>query len=174
VLSVPASPAAERDSLGRGLDPASIAVVVAKDRAVQQERAALVQYLRGAYHDPETAKAQLDERVKSQGWTSTAARLAQDSEQIGPLRGKLGLFAGARARAERATAERVARAAASALDRIAATEGCAAALRRGCRAHHDAHRRCARRGSGPAARAPRGPRRGQPVDSCSGGGGIRP
>jgi Ti-type conjugative transfer relaxase TraA len=118
--------AAERDSLGRGLDPASIAVAVAKDRAVQQERAALVQYLRGAYRDPETAKAQLDERVKSQGWTSTAARLAQDPEQIGPLRGKLGLFAGARARAERAAAEWVAKAAVSALDRIAAAESRAA------------------------------------------------
>jgi Ti-type conjugative transfer relaxase TraA len=123
--------AAERDSLGRGLEPASIAVAVANDRTVQQERAALVQYLRGAYRDPEAAKAQLDERVKSQGWTSTAARLAQDPEQIGPLRGKLGLFAGARARAKRATAERVAKAAVSALDRIAAAESRAAQVYRG-------------------------------------------
>jgi hypothetical protein len=42
------------------------------------------------------------------------------------LCGKLGLFAGARARAERATAERVAKAAVSALDRIAAAENKAA------------------------------------------------
>jgi hypothetical protein len=116
---------AGRDSLGRGLDLASIAVAVAKDYVVQQERAALVQYLRGAYRDPAAAKAQLDEMVKSQGWTSTAARLAQDSEQIGPLRGKLGFFAGARAWAERATAERVAKAAVSALDYIARAENTA-------------------------------------------------
>jgi len=116
---IPAYRDAERDSLGRGLDPASIAVVVAKDHAVQRERASLVQYLRGAYRDPDAAKAQLDEMVKSQGLTSTAARLAQDPEQIGPLRGKFGFFAGARARAERATAERVAKAVVSALDDIA-------------------------------------------------------
>ena len=117
---------AGRDSLGRGLDAASIAVVVTKDYRVQQERAALVQYLRGAYRDPIAAKAQLDEMVKSQGLTSTAARLAPDPEQLGPLRGKLGFFAGARARAERATAERVATAVVSSLDRLARAENKAA------------------------------------------------
>jgi len=128
---IPAYGDATRDSLGRGLDPASIAVAVAKDYAVQQERAALVQYLRGAYRDPDAAKAQLDELMKSQGLTSTAARLAQDPEQIGPLRGKLGFFAGARARAERATAERVAKAVVSALDHIARAETKAAQAYRG-------------------------------------------
>jgi len=128
---IPAYRDVERDSLGRGLDPAGIAVVVAKDHAVQQERASLVQYLRGAYRDPEAAKAQLDEMVKSQGFASTAARLVQDPEQIGPLRGELGFFAGARARAERATAERVAKAAVSALDYIARAESKAAQAFRG-------------------------------------------
>jgi Ti-type conjugative transfer relaxase TraA len=113
---------AGRDSLGRGLDPASIAVVVTKDHAVQQERTALVHYLRGAYRDPIAAKAQLDEMVKSQGWTSTAARLAPDSEQLGPLRGRVGLFAGARAKADRVAAMRAAAAIASGMDRIAAAE----------------------------------------------------
>ena len=115
-----------RDSLGRGLDPASVAAVVAKDRAVQQERAALVQYLRGAYRDPDAAKAQLDELVKSQGWTSTAARIAPDPAQLGPLRGKTGFFAGRQAKADRVAAERAAWAIAPALDRIAAAENRAA------------------------------------------------
>ena len=98
---------------------------------MQQERAALVQYLRGAYRDPIAAKAQLDEMVKSQGLTSTAARLAPDPEQLGPLRGKLGFFAGARTRAERATAERAATAVISSLDHIAKAETKAAQAYRG-------------------------------------------
>ena len=116
----------ERDSLGRGLDPASVAAAVAKDRTVQQERAALVQYLRGAYRDPDAAKAQLDELVKSQGWTSTAARIAPDPAQLGPLRGKTGFFAGRQAKEDRLAAERAAWAIAPALDRIAAAENRAA------------------------------------------------
>ena len=115
-----------RDSLGRGLDPASVAVVVAKDYVVQQEREALAQYLRGAYRDPYAAKAQLDELVKSQGFTSTAMRIRSDPAQLGPLRGKTGFFAGAQAKADRATAERVAGAIAPALDRIARVESRAA------------------------------------------------
>jgi len=120
-----------RDSLGRGLDPANVAAAVAKDRTVQQERAALVQYLRGAYRDPEAAKAQFDELVKSQGCTSAAARIAPDPAQLGPLRGRTGLFAGARAKADRAAAERAARAIAPSLDRIAAAESRAAQTYRG-------------------------------------------
>ena len=116
----------ERDSLGRGLDPSSVAAVVAKDRAVQQERSALVQYLRGAYRDPDAAKAQLDELVKSQGWTSTAARIAPDPAQLGSLRGKTGFFAGARSKADRVAAERAASAIAPSLNRIAAAESRAA------------------------------------------------
>jgi Ti-type conjugative transfer relaxase TraA len=116
----------ERDSLGRGLDPASIAAVVAKDPMVQQERAALGQYLRGAYRNPDAAKAQLDELVKSQGWTSTAARLAPDPTQLGPLRGKTGFFAGRQAKEDRLAADRAAWAIAPALNRIATVENRAA------------------------------------------------
>ena len=69
-----------RDSLGRGLDEASIAAAVAADRAVQREREALPHYLAGAYRDPYAAKARLDEMVKRQGRTSTAARIARDPD----------------------------------------------------------------------------------------------
>ena len=115
-----------RDSLGRGLDEASIAVAVAADRAVQREREALPHYLAGAYRDPRAAKARLDEMVKRQGWTSTAARIAPDATQLGELRGKVGLFAGAKAKADRAMAERAASAVGPSLERIAAAEARAA------------------------------------------------
>ena len=101
-----------------GWTPRSIAAAVAADRAVQQEREALPHYLRGAYRDPHAAKAQLDEMVKRQGWTSTAARIAQDPTQLGELRGRVGFFAGAKAKAERAMAERAAEAIAPSLERI--------------------------------------------------------
>jgi BID domain of Bartonella effector protein (Bep) len=99
---------------------------VAADRAVQREREALPHYLRGAYRDPHAAKAQLDVMVKRQGWTSTAARIAQDPAQLGDLRGKVGFFAGARAKAEPADAERAADAIAPSLERIGAAEARAA------------------------------------------------
>ena len=115
-----------RDSLGRGLDAGSIATVVAADRGVRQEREALSYYLLGAYRDPHTAKAQLDEMVKHQGWTSTAARVAQDPTQLGDLLGRTGLFASASARTERAMAAGTAGAIAPGLERIAAAEARAA------------------------------------------------
>jgi AAA domain/BID domain of Bartonella effector protein (Bep) len=115
-----------RDSLGRGLDEASIAAAVEADRAVQREREALPHYLAGAYRDPHAAKARLDEMVKRQGWTSTAARIAPDATQLGELRGKVGLFAVAKAKAERAMAERAASAVAPSLERIATAEARAA------------------------------------------------
>jgi hypothetical protein len=71
-----------RDSIGRGLDPGSIAAFVAADRTVRREREALSYYLLGAYRDPHAAKAQLDEMVKRQGWTSTATRVAPDPTQL--------------------------------------------------------------------------------------------
>jgi hypothetical protein len=111
-----------RDSLGRGLDASSIAAVVVADRTVRHEREALSYYLLGAYRDPHAAKAQLDEMVNRQGWTSTAARIAQAPKQLGELRGRTGLFASARAKTERAMAERTAGAFALALERIAAAE----------------------------------------------------
>ena len=114
--------AAGRDSLGRGLDPASIAAAVAKDRAVQEEREALPHYLFGAYRDPDAAKTRLDDMVQHQGWTSTAARLAPEPAQLGELRGRVGFFAGTKAKAEREAAERAAAAVAPSLERIATAE----------------------------------------------------
>ena len=115
-----------RDSLGRGLDAGSIAAVVAADPAAQREKGALSHYLFGAYRDPQAARARIDEMVKHQGWTSTAARVAQDPTQLGELLGRTGIFASARARTERAMAEAAAGAIAPSLERIAATEARAA------------------------------------------------
>ena len=112
-----------RDSLGRGLDGASVLNAVDQDRQVQREREAQQSYLRGSYRDPEAAKAQLDEVVAREGWTSTAARLRQDPEQLGALRGKVGLFAGATGKQERFNALRTVEAVAANLERIGVAEG---------------------------------------------------
>jgi Ti-type conjugative transfer relaxase TraA len=120
-----------RDSLGRGLDDGSIAAAVAADRTVQREREALWLVLRGAYRDPYAAKALLDEMVKRQGWTSTAARLAPDPAQLGALHGREGLFAGRWAKLDRATAIGSARAVASHLRGIGEAEAKAVQTYRG-------------------------------------------
>ena len=111
-----------RDSLGRGTSPGEIAATVAADKAVQREREARWSYLQGTYRDPHAARAALDELVKSQGWTSAAARTAADPLQLGELRGKEGLFAGAKARAERQAAQRTAGAIGPNLERIGEAE----------------------------------------------------
>ena len=111
-----------RDSLGRGTGAGEIAAVVAADKAVQREREARWSYLQGAYRDPHAARAALDELVKSQGWTSAAARTAADPLQFGELRGKEGFFAGAKARAEREAAQRAAGAIGPSLERIGEAE----------------------------------------------------
>jgi hypothetical protein len=98
-----------RDSLGRGLDEDSIAAVVTADRAVRREKEEIWLSLRHAYRDPYAAKAILDEMVKSQGWTSTAARLAPEPAQLGRLLGRSGWFAGRGAELERAGAMGAAR-----------------------------------------------------------------
>ena len=96
--------------------------MVAADKAVQREREARWSYLQGAYRDPHAARAALDELVKSQGWTSAAARVVADPLQLGDLRGKEGLFAGAKARAEREAAQRAAGAIGPSLERIGEAE----------------------------------------------------
>ena len=111
-----------RDSFGRGTSPGEIAATVAADKAVQREREARWSYLQGAYRDPHAARAALDELVKSQGWTSAASRIEADPLQLGELRGKEGLFAGAKARAERVAAQRAAGAIGSSLERIGEAE----------------------------------------------------
>jgi len=111
-----------RDSLGRSASPGEVAAVVAADKAVQRERDARWSYLQGTYRDPYAARAALDELVKRQGWTSAAARVAREPEQFGELQGKEGFFAGAKARAERETAQRVAGAIEPSMERIGAAE----------------------------------------------------
>ena len=95
---------------------------MAADKAVQREREARWGYLQGAYRDPRAARAALDELVKRQGWTSAASRIAADPLQLGELRGKEGLFAGASGRAEREAALRAAGAIGPSLERIGAAE----------------------------------------------------
>ena len=111
-----------RDSLGRGTGAGEIAAAVAADKAVQREREARWSYLEGAYRDPHAARAALEELVKRQGWTSAASRVAADPLQLGEPRGKEGLFAGVRARAEREAAQRAAGAIGPSLERIGAAE----------------------------------------------------
>jgi hypothetical protein len=119
-----------RDSLGRGLDDASIAIAAAEDRVVRREKEALWLALRTAYRDPHAAKASLDEMVKRQGWTSTAARLRPDPTQLGTLYGRSGLFAGRWTKLERAGALGAAGGVASHLKSIGAAEAKATAAYR--------------------------------------------
>ena len=112
-----------RDSLGRGTSPGEIAAAVAADKALQREREARWSYLQGAYRDPHAARAALDELVKREGWTSAAARMAREPEQLGELRGKVGWFASGAAKQERVNAERVAGALPGSLTRIGTAEG---------------------------------------------------
>jgi len=120
-----------RDSLGRGTSPGEVAAAVAADKAVQREREARWSYLQGAYKDPHGARAVLDELVKREGWTSAATRLARGPEQLGELRGKVGWFASAAIKQERANAERAAGALPGSLTRIGTAEGWAERAYRG-------------------------------------------
>jgi len=96
---------------------------VATDKAAQREREARWSYLQGAYKDPHGARAALDELVKREGWTSAAARLSREPEQLGELRGKMGWLASATAKQERAGAERAVGALPGSLERIGDAEG---------------------------------------------------
>ena len=126
-----------KDSLGRGLDSGSVAAAIAANGAVQREREARWSYLQGAYRDSYSARAALDELVKREGWTSVAARLAREPEQLGELRGKVGWLASAAAKQERAGAERAASALPGSLERIGEAESRA---ERGYRANVEAQR----------------------------------
>ena len=59
------------------------------------------------------------------GWTSAASRVLHNPEQLGELRGKVGLLAGASAKAERANPKRASQAIAPYLERILAAESSA-------------------------------------------------
>ena len=107
-----------RESLGRGLDPASVSAVVAADPAVQREGEAQWAYLSSSYRDPQAAKVRLGELVARDGYTSVAMRLNQDPTQLGELRGKLGLFVGQAAKDQRVRAERVVQAVGPSVARV--------------------------------------------------------
>ena len=120
-----------RDSLGRGLDSGNVAAAGAASGSVQRERGARWSYLQGAYRDPYTAQAALDELIKREGWTKAAARLASAPEQLGDLLGKVGWLASAAAKQERAGAERAAAALPGSLGRIGEAESRAERTYRG-------------------------------------------
>ena len=120
-----------RDSLGRGIDPDSIAFVVSGDAAVRRERDALRDTLRGGYRDPDEAYDRLSELLRTDGATSVARRFSSDPGQLGELRGRTGWLAGRAAREERARAERVLEAVGPAVSRMAEAETRAAQSYRG-------------------------------------------
>jgi Ti-type conjugative transfer relaxase TraA len=111
-----------RDSLGRGLDTASIAAAVARDEAVQKARAEPWHYLTHAYRDPNAAHARLNDLVTARGWTGAASRLAADPTQLGRLRGRDGMFASRSAQLDRAHAISAAWGVSHGLTRIAEAE----------------------------------------------------
>jgi ATP-dependent exoDNAse (exonuclease V) alpha subunit len=122
-----------------GIDPGEVAAAVAASAEVQRGRRALGSYLEGAYRDPAAAMLRLEELVASHGPTSAAQRLVADPGQLGELRGRKGLLAGAAARQERARAERVAQAIGPAVARLGEAEaGAAAAWRKGVEARRAA------------------------------------
>ena len=111
-----------RDSLGRSLDAASLTAAVAGDAAVIRAGAERATYLRSAYRDPEAATRRLEALLARDGATSAANRVAAEPESVGALRGRSGLFAGARSRDERQAARAAAAALGSSLTRTAEAE----------------------------------------------------
>jgi Ti-type conjugative transfer relaxase TraA len=111
-----------RDSLGRGTSPQEIAAAVERDPAVRQEAADRAQWLRAAYRDPVQAEAQLDALLweNRDDRNQVAARLRQQPDILGRLRGSEGLFSGRGAQLERASAVSAVRSVASGLEREAA------------------------------------------------------
>ena len=111
-----------RDSLGRGLDAASVALVVAKDARVQAAKDEPRHYLVGSYRDPHAAHARLTDLLKHHGWTDAAARVMAEPDQLGRLRGREGFLASRSAQLDRAHAMSAARALGHSLIRIAEAE----------------------------------------------------
>ncbi len=116
----------ERDSLGRGVDGKSVAAVVASDAQVRRELEARSIYLQTAYRDPRAATTRLNELVARDGATSAARRLSTEPGCLGELRGREGLFAGGKARAERQAAMRAAAAIGPNVTRLSEAEAQAA------------------------------------------------
>ena len=116
----------ERDSLGRGVDGKSVGAVVASDAQVRRELEARSIYLQTAYRDPKAATTRLNELVARDGATSAARRLSTEPGLLGELRGREGLFAGGKARAERQAATRAAAAIGPNVTRLSEVEAQAA------------------------------------------------
>ncbi|MGO8840105.1 MAG: BID domain-containing protein, partial [Methyloceanibacter sp.] len=116
----------ERDSLGRGVDGKSVAAIVASDAQVRRELEARSIYLQTAYRDHEAATTRLNELVARDGATSAARRLSTEPGLLGELRGREGLFAGGKGRAERQAATRAAAAIGPNVTRLSEAEAQAA------------------------------------------------
>ena len=110
------------DSLGRGLDSASIAAAVAADAQVKEAKAAPWQHLERAYRDPHTAHAKLEDLIKAEGWRGAAGRVQAEPELLGRLLGRDGMFAGRTAQLNRSHAVSAARSVGRSLVRIAEAE----------------------------------------------------
>jgi hypothetical protein len=113
----------ERDSLGRAVDGKSVAAIVASDAVVRRELEARSIYLQTAYRDPEGAITRLNALVARDGAMSAARRLSAEPGILGELRGREGLFAGVKARAERQDAIRAAAAIGPNVTRLAEADG---------------------------------------------------
>jgi Ti-type conjugative transfer relaxase TraA len=93
-----------RDSLGRGVDPASIATAVAADERVQKVKAAPWRHLMYAYREPYTARVRLTELIQAEGWEGAGRRLVAEPALLGRLHGRSGWFASQIAEHHRAQA----------------------------------------------------------------------
>ena len=118
MLIPPYVDASGRDSLGQGLDPASVRAAVEEDGRVAQERTDQRSYLSSAYRDPEAAKERLDELVARDGTVSAARRIETEPSILGELQGRAGFFAGQAGNTERARAHAVADALAQSVRRL--------------------------------------------------------
>ena len=116
----------ECDSLGRGVDGKSVAGAIASDAVVRRELEARSIYLQTAYRDSAGAMTRLNALVARDGATSAARRLSAEPGLLGDLRGREGLFAGGKARAERQAATRAAAAIGSNVTRLSDAEAQAA------------------------------------------------
>lgn len=115
-----------RDSLGRGLDPESVAAAARSAAPVVLGWRELRQFAEISYRDPAAAQATIVQWVERHGYRRAAELVRQAPAAVGALRGGEGLFAGSRAKTERQAALGAARGLADTLDRL---EGQTAAAR---------------------------------------------
>ena len=99
-----------RDSLGRGTTAGEVAAAVAQDPTVQHAEQHLTIWIGHSYRDPAEAQRRLHTLERAEGGPQGAERALRHSgpELLGELRGKVGWFASATAKAERDAAVRCA------------------------------------------------------------------